>query len=97
MSQSNGTTLIEDAEEITKNDSQTNGIDSPKLHEKTNGVHSVSNENLNAIESPSSVSSTAVPLYGVKVKFNHKYPEKRLQNLRPSIRQSIPLIPCMFR
>lgn len=97
MSQSNGTTLIENTDENTKNDSQTNGIDSPKLHGKMNGVHSVSSENVNATELPSSVSSTAVPLYGVKVKFNHKYPEKRLQNLRPSIRQSIPLIPCIFR
>lgn len=38
-----------------------------------------------------------VPQYGVKLKFNHKFPEKRTQNIRPSMRQSLPLIPLAWR
>lgn len=38
-----------------------------------------------------------VPAYGVKLKFNHVFPEKRMQNLRPTIRQSLPLLPLAFR
>lgn len=37
------------------------------------------------------------PQYGVKLKFNHKFPEKRTQNIRPSMRQSLPLIPLAWR
>lgn len=40
---------------------------------------------------------SAVPQYGLKLKFNHKYPEKRTQNIRPSVRQSLPLIPLAWR
>lgn len=40
---------------------------------------------------------SAVPQYGIKLKFNHKYPEKRTQNIRPSVRQSLPLIPLAWR
>lgn len=40
---------------------------------------------------------SAVSQYGLKLKFNHKYPEKRTQNLRPSVRQSLPLIPLAWR
>ncbi|XP_055381934.1 non-lysosomal glucosylceramidase isoform X2 [Condylostylus longicornis] len=39
----------------------------------------------------------AVPKYGFKVKFNHVYPEKRNQNLRPTFRQSLPFIPLACR
>lgn len=39
----------------------------------------------------------AVPQYGIKLKFNHKFPEKRTQNIRPSVRQSLPLIPLAWR
>lgn len=38
-----------------------------------------------------------IPQYGVKLKFNHKFPEKRTQNIRPSMRQSLPLIPLAWR
>lgn len=40
---------------------------------------------------------SSVPQYGIKMKFNHKYPEKRTQNIRPSVRQSLPLIPLAWR
>lgn len=40
---------------------------------------------------------SAVPQYGIKLKFNHKFPEKRTQNIRPSVRQTIPLIPLAWR
>lgn len=40
---------------------------------------------------------SAVPKYGIKLKFNHKFPEKRTQNIRPSMRQSLPLIPLAWR
>ena len=38
-----------------------------------------------------------VPKYGMKVKFNHVYPEKRTQNVKPTLRQSFPLIPLAYR
>lgn len=38
-----------------------------------------------------------VPQYGVKLKFNHVFPEKRTQNVRPTFRQSLPLIPLAYR
>lgn len=41
--------------------------------------------------------TTAIPSYGMKVKFNHTFPEKRTQNLRPSFRQSWPLLPLVYR
>lgn len=91
MSQSNGTISNETADQ----NGTTNVIDPAAPQEKLNGVRSVSSEHVNGIESPASMKT--VPLYGLKVKFDHKYPEKRTQNLRPSIRQSLPLIPCMFR
>uniref|UniRef100_T1H5Q2 Uncharacterized protein n=1 Tax=Megaselia scalaris TaxID=36166 RepID=T1H5Q2_MEGSC len=37
--------------------------------------------------------STEVPRYGLKLKFNHCFPEKRNQNLKPTIRQAIPFLP----
>lgn len=40
---------------------------------------------------------SAVPQYGIKFKFNHKFPEKRTQNIRPSMRQSLALIPMVWR
>lgn len=40
---------------------------------------------------------TSVSRYGLKLKFNHVYPEKRNQNLRPTIRQTIPLLPLVMR
>lgn len=40
---------------------------------------------------------SAVPQYGIKLKFNHKFPEKRTQNIRPSVRQSLALIPMVWR
>lgn len=91
MSQSNGTILNEAAEQ----NGTTNGTDPSPPQERVNGVHSVSGEQVNGTDAPASM--TAVPLYGVKVKLDHKYPEKRMQNLRPSIRQTLPLIPCIFR
>lgn len=60
-----------------------------------NGAVSVSDhgDNVNASMAP----DVPVPAYGVKLKFNHVFPEKRQQNLRPSIRQSLPLLPLAFR
>lgn len=40
---------------------------------------------------------TAVPRYGLKLKFDHIWPEKRNQNLRPSIKQSLPMVPLVCR
>ena len=40
---------------------------------------------------------SAVAEYGVKLKFNHVFPEKRNQNLRPSFRQTISLLPLVCR
>ncbi|KAL7739985.1 hypothetical protein ACLKA6_007492 [Drosophila palustris] len=40
---------------------------------------------------------TAVPNYGLKLKFDHIWPEKRNQNLRPSIKQSLPMVPLACR
>lgn len=41
----------------------------------------------------------AVPNFGLKFKFNHKFPEKEnfSQNLRPSWKQCWDLVPMMFR
>lgn len=41
--------------------------------------------------------STECPKFGVKLKFNHLYPETRTQNIRPSVRQSILLLPLVWR
>lgn len=38
-----------------------------------------------------------VPKFGVKLKFNHTFPEKRTQNIKLSLRQSLPLIPLAWR
>lgn len=68
--------------------------------EKTNGViKDVSSENLKNATTESTTTATAVsvPKYGVKLKFNHIFPEKRTQNLRPSVRQTLPLIPLAWR
>lgn len=40
---------------------------------------------------------TAPPCYGLKLKFDHIWPEKRNQNLRPSIKQSLPMVPLACR
>lgn len=40
---------------------------------------------------------TAVPRYGLKLKFDHVWPEKRNQNLRPSIKQTLPMVPLVCR
>lgn len=40
---------------------------------------------------------TAVPRFGLKLKFDHVWPEKRNQNLRPSIKQSLPMVPLVCR
>lgn len=40
---------------------------------------------------------TEVPKYGVKMKFNHVFPEKRTQNVRPTIRQSLALLSLAYR
>lgn len=37
------------------------------------------------------------PEFGVKLKFNHIFPEKRTQNVRPSFRQSMQLLPLALR
>lgn len=38
-----------------------------------------------------------VPQYGLKFKFNHVFPEKRNQNLRVNFRQTLPLVPLIYR
>lgn len=38
-----------------------------------------------------------VPRYGLKLKFDHVWLEKRNQNLRPSIKQALPLLPLFCR
>lgn len=40
---------------------------------------------------------TAVPQFGFKVKFNHVFPEKRNQNLRPKISQIWPMAGLFLR
>lgn len=40
---------------------------------------------------------TEIPQYGVKLKFNHVFPEKRTQNVRPTLRQSLPLLALAYR
>uniref|UniRef100_A0A1B0AJL2 Non-lysosomal glucosylceramidase n=1 Tax=Glossina pallidipes TaxID=7398 RepID=A0A1B0AJL2_GLOPL len=40
---------------------------------------------------------TAIPRYGLKLKFDHVWPEKRNQNVRPSIKQALPLLPLACR
>lgn len=37
------------------------------------------------------------PKYGWKVKLDHEFPEKRDANLKPKLKQIIPLIPCGLR
>uniref|UniRef100_A0A1B0CJL7 Glycosyl-hydrolase family 116 N-terminal domain-containing protein n=1 Tax=Lutzomyia longipalpis TaxID=7200 RepID=A0A1B0CJL7_LUTLO len=40
---------------------------------------------------------SSVPAYGLKLSFGHVFPEKRHQNIRPSLRQTIPLLPLFYR
>ncbi|XP_068140847.1 non-lysosomal glucosylceramidase isoform X1 [Drosophila tropicalis] len=40
---------------------------------------------------------TAIPRYGLKLKFDHVWPERRNQNLRPSIKQTLPMVPLVCR
>ncbi|CAD6997947.1 unnamed protein product [Ceratitis capitata] len=40
---------------------------------------------------------TAIPQYGLKLKFDHVWPEKRNQNFRPTFRQTLPLLPLACR
>lgn len=67
--------------------------------DKTNGViKDVPSENLKNDTTVSAVATAvSVPKHGVKLKFNHIFPEKRTQNLRPSVRQTLPLIPLAWR
>uniref|UniRef100_A0A182P5W9 Uncharacterized protein n=1 Tax=Anopheles epiroticus TaxID=199890 RepID=A0A182P5W9_9DIPT len=39
----------------------------------------------------------AVPQYGLKLKFNHVFSDTRNQNLRPTIRQMLPMVPMALR
>lgn len=41
--------------------------------------------------------ATRIPYFGWKVKLNHVFPEKWSQNMRPSLKQIIPLIPLFVR
>lgn len=83
MSQSNGT-IYE------------NSNDNHKENVQNGDKQSLKNGN-NTFDLMNGASSTAVPQYGIKLKFNHTFPEKRTQNLRPSFRQSISLIPLAWR
>ncbi|XP_037708746.1 non-lysosomal glucosylceramidase isoform X1 [Drosophila subpulchrella] len=47
------------------------------------------------LEEPNEV--TAVPKYGLKLKFDHVWPERRIQNARASIRQTLPMVPLVCR
>lgn len=40
---------------------------------------------------------SAVPKYGLKLKFGHTFPDKRSPNIRPSFRQVWPMIPLVYR
>lgn len=82
MTESNG---IIDSDELLKENIQND--DKESLRNNNNTTFDLMNE----------ASSTAVPQYGIKLKFNHVYPEKRTQNIRPSVRQSLPLIPLAWR
>lgn len=76
--------------------SQTNGVISDNSIENGNEIAATESKN-NSFDLLSVSLVTAIPQYGVKMKFNHKYPEKRTQNIRPSMRQSLPLIPLAWR
>lgn len=70
--------------------------------ENSNGlVKDTSTDKLNGqngdIHSEESSNNFDVPKYGVKLKFNHTFPEKRTQNLKLTFRQSLPLIPLAWR
>lgn len=84
MSHTNGA-IDEDSTEILKENFE--NADRDELIRNNNNTFDLMNE----------ASYTAVPQYGIKLKFNHIYPEKRTQNIRPSVRQSIPLIPLAWR
>lgn len=84
MSHINGI-IVEDSTEMLKKNLE--NADRDELIRNKNNTFDLMNE----------ASYTAVPKYGIKLKFNHIYPEKRTQNIRPSVRQSIPLIPLAWR
>lgn len=84
MSHTNGV-IVEDSTETLKENFE--NADRDELIPNNNNTFDLMNE----------ASYTAVPQYGIKLKFNHIYPEKRTQNIRPSVRQSIPLIPLAWR
>lgn len=92
MSQLNGINKDSSVENLNQTNAVINndqGFQSQKLNNNNLDMMSAS---LNAAPI-----STAIPQYGFKVKFNHIFPEKRTQILRPSLRQSIPLIPLAWR
>ncbi|KAH8352435.1 hypothetical protein KR084_004138, partial [Drosophila pseudotakahashii] len=47
------------------------------------------------LEEPNEI--TAVPKYGLKLKFDHVWPERRIQNVRASIKQTLPMVPLVCR
>lgn len=47
------------------------------------------------LEEPNGV--TAVPRYGLKLKFDHVWPERRIQNVRASLKQTLPMVPLVCR
>lgn len=53
--------------------------------------------NENGIDHHNKSQVSAVPQYGVKMKFNHVFPEKRTPNFRPTFRQTLPLLPLVWR
>lgn len=80
--------------------SHTNGViveDSTVMPKENACRDELIRNNNNTFDLMNEASYTAVPQYGIKLKFNHIYPEKRTQNIRPSVRQSIPLIPLAWR
>ncbi|XP_030376910.1 non-lysosomal glucosylceramidase isoform X1 [Scaptodrosophila lebanonensis] len=40
---------------------------------------------------------SAIPQFGLKLKFDHVWPERRNQNLRPTIKQTLPMVPLAWR
>lgn len=84
------------------NMSQLNGIikdNSMDNLNQTTATEKVNNNNFDVMSASMNAApiGTAVPQYGIKLKFNHTFPEKRTQNIRPSVRQSLPLIPLAWR
>lgn len=77
--------------------SQTNGVISDDNSIENGKEIAATDPKNNSFDLLSVSLVTATPQYGVKMKFNHKFPEKRTQNIRPSMRQSLPLIPLAWR